>query len=69
MEKLLLNGDIVSRRIDVGKTVKSFPAKIVLMALLTLFCMLPQKGWAAVYTYDFSGQREQWRIRGRGGID
>ena len=52
MKKLLLNGDIVSRRIEVGKTVKCFPAKIVFMTLLMLFCMmLPQKGWAAL-TYE-----------------
>ena len=57
MKKLLLNGDIVSRRIEVGKTVKCFPAKIVFMTLLMLFCMMPQKGWAAFQykttTYDF----------------
>ena len=55
MKKLLLNGDIVSRRIEVGKTVKCFPAKIVFMTLLMLLCMMPQKGWAA-FTYE----SEEW---------
>lgn len=57
MEKLC-SGGLASSMKDVGKTVKSFPAKIVLMALLMLLCMLmPQKGWAAFQyettTYDF----------------
>jgi hypothetical protein len=60
MEKLC-SGGLASSMKDVGKTVKSFPTKHVFTTLLLmLLCMLmPQKGWAAVYTYDFSKENDK----------
>lgn len=60
MEKLC-SGGLASSMKDVGKTVKSFPTKHVFTTLLLmLLCMLmPQKGWATPYTYDFSGLTDQ----------
>lgn len=60
MEKLC-SGGLASSMKDVGKTVKSFPTKHVFTTLLLMLLsmMLPQKGWATTYTYNFSGLTDQ----------